>query len=82
MGHYTSFRDKQATPPIRAHARRVYASEAIPANMVSVLKDYSGPNVVNGTLSAPATLRKVVQKAEETKNYSQCSTPIKSDRSK
>ncbi len=32
-------------------------------NIVSVLKDYSCPNVVNGTFSAPEILRKGVQKA-------------------
>ncbi len=64
MGHhYASFRDKEAPSPGRAHAGPVCASGALPANIVSVLKDYSSPNVVIGTFSAPAILREGVQKA-------------------
>lgn len=67
MGHYTSFRDKQAPPPVRPHAGPLYASEALPANIISVLKDYSCPNLVIGTFSAGQFWEKLYKRVEETK---------------
>lgn len=54
----------QAKTGLKAHVGPVYASEANPVNIVSVLKDYSCPNVVNGTFSAGQFWEKLyIQKA-------------------
>lgn len=63
MGHYASFYDKQAPPPVIVHAGPVHTSEALPANMVLVLEDYYCPDTEDDTFSAPAIVKKGVQKA-------------------
>ncbi|MCJ1343492.1 hypothetical protein MMC31_001686 [Peltigera leucophlebia] len=67
MGHYANFYDKQALPPVTLYAELVYASGALPANMVSVLEDYYCPDIEDMTFSAPAIPKKGVQKAAGTK---------------
>ena len=52
MGHYASFHDQRMPPPVVAHAGPVYASGALPANIVSVLEDYCCPEMEDNTISA------------------------------
>lgn len=58
MGHYASFHDKQALPPVVARAGPVYISGTLSANMASVLKDYHCPEAEDNTFSAPAIIEK------------------------
>lgn len=62
MSHYASFHNKQVPPPMIAHVGPVYASGALPTNMVLVLEDYlkqapppvlghAGPVYASGALS-------------------------------
>lgn len=63
IGHYASFNDKQASPPVVAHAEPVYASGALAVNVASVLEDYYGPATEDNTISALATVKEGAQKA-------------------
>ena len=75
MGDYASFHDKQAPPPVTVHAGPVYASGAIPANMVSVLEDYYCPDTEDMTFSASAIPKKGVQKVAGKKPKTKVNVP-------
>lgn len=63
MGHDASFHDKKAPPPVVVHAGPVYASGALPADMVSVLEDYYCPDAEDSTFLILAIVEKEAPKA-------------------
>lgn len=63
MGYYTSFHKKPSPSQVIIHVRPIYTSRALPANMVSVIENYSFPKIKDITFLALAIPKKDVQKA-------------------